>query len=139
MKWELEASGLEGLDLAEMGRSVLRPYNEMLELSPLQMQTLERLFAAGFRPIAIAPYENALCVHRGECAAVLAPVENGGLRLLAPATLMVDGNLSVRLKKSAGDVFVWKKREVAATAERLRELEAFRAELVGILEMGGKQ
>ncbi|MGA2299308.1 MAG: hypothetical protein ABSG77_01285 [Candidatus Acidiferrum sp.] len=111
----------------------------MVEVTQLQMQTLERLFAAGFRPIAIPPYESALCVHRGECAAVLAPVENGGLRLLAPATVMVDGNLSVRLKRAAGDVFVWKKKEVAATAERLKELEAFRAELVGILEMRGMQ
>ncbi|MGB2677656.1 MAG: hypothetical protein WAN12_11300 [Candidatus Acidiferrum sp.] len=111
----------------------------MVELTQLQMQTLERLFEAGLRPIAIPPYESALCVHRGECAAVLAPVANGGLRLLAPATVMVDGNLSVRLKRAAGDVFVWKKKEVAATAERLKELEAFRAELVGILEMGGKQ
>src|SRR5271157_2104532 len=98
----------------------------MVELTQLQMQTLERLFMAGFRPIAIPPYENALCVRRGECAAVLAPVANAGLRLLAPATVMVDGNLSVRLKKPAGDVFVWKKTEVAATAERLKELEAFR-------------
>jgi hypothetical protein len=111
----------------------------MFELTPKQMQTLERLFEAGFRPIAIPPYESALCVHRDECAAVLAPVENGGLRLLAPATVMVDGNLSVRLKRAAGDVFVWKKKEVAATAERLKELEAFRAELVGILEMRGMQ
>lgn len=94
---------------------------------------------AGYRPIAIPPYENALCVHRGECAAVLAPVANGGLRLLAPATVMVEGNLSVRLKKPSGDVFVWKKTEVAATEERLRELEKFRAELVGILQMAGKQ
>jgi hypothetical protein len=127
------------LDLAEMGRSVLRPYKEMLELSPLQMETLERLVGAGFRPIAIPPYESALCVHRGECAAVLAPVENGGLRLLAPATLMVDGNLSVRLRRAAGDVFVWKKKEVAATPERSKELEAFRTELVAMLEMAGKQ
>jgi hypothetical protein len=111
----------------------------MVELTQLQMQTLERLFAAGFRPIAIPPYESALCVHRGECAAVLAPVENGGLRLLAPATLIVDGNLSVRLKRAAGDVFVWKQKEVAATAERLKELDAFRVELVGILEMRGMQ
>ena len=111
----------------------------MIELTQLQMQTLERLFAAGFQPIAIPPYENALCVHRGECAAVLAPVVNGGLRLLAPATLMVDGNLSVRLKRATRDVFVWKQKEVAATPERLKELEAFRAELVGILEMAGKQ
>jgi hypothetical protein len=110
----------------------------MVELTQLQMQTLERLFAAGFRPIAIPPYESALCVHRGECAAVLAPVENGGLRLLAPATLMVDGNLSVRLKRATGDVFVWKKKEVAATPGRLRELEAFRRELVETLEMAGR-
>jgi len=110
----------------------------MVELTQLQMQALERLFAAGFRPIAIPPYENALCVHRGECAALLAPVENGGLRLLAPATLMVDGNLSVRLRRTAGDVFVWKKKEVSATPERLKELEAFRTELVGILKMTGR-
>jgi hypothetical protein len=106
----------------------------MVELTQLQMETMERLFAAGFRPIAIPPYENALCVHRGECAAVLAPVANGGLRLLAPATVMVDGNLSVRLKRKNGEVFVWKQKEVVATEERLRELELFRADLVGILE-----
>lgn len=103
------------------------------------MHVLERLFAAGFRPIAIPPYENALCVQRRECAAVLAPVENGGLRLLAPATFLVEGNLSVRLKKPAGDVFVWKKKEIPATAPRLKELEEFRVELMEILEMAGKQ
>lgn len=108
----------------------------MLELTPLQMQILERLFAAGFRPIAIPPYENALCVHRGECAAVLAPMENGGLRLLSPVTIMVDGNLSVKLKKASGDVFVWKKKEVPATTERLKELEDFRAELLESLAAG---
>jgi hypothetical protein len=111
----------------------------MLELTQTQMQVLERLFEASFRPIAIPPYEKALCVHRGECAALLAPVENGGLRLLAPVTLMVDGNLSVRLKKPSGDVFVWKKTEVPATAERLSALEDFRQELMQILEVPGTQ
>jgi len=106
----------------------------MVELTKLQMEMLEKLFAAGFRPIAIPPYENALCVHRGEYAAVLAPVENGGLRLLAPATVMVDGNLSVKLKRRNGEVFVWKQKEVAATEDRLRELEKFREELVGVLQ-----
>ena len=106
----------------------------MVELTQLQMETLERLFAAGFRPIAIPLYENALCVHRGEYAAVLAPVENGGLRLLAPATVMVDGNLSVKLKKGDGEVFVWKQKEVTATEQRLKELQRFREELTGVLE-----
>jgi hypothetical protein len=111
----------------------------MVELTRVQVEMLERLFAAGFRPIAIPPYENALSVHRGECAALLAPVVNGGLRLLAAPTFLVDGNLSVRLKKKTGDVFVWKKAEVAATAERLKELETFREELGEILELVGEQ
>ena len=111
----------------------------MMELSEMQMRVVERLFEAGFRPIAIPPYESALIMHKGECAAVLGPVENGGLKLLVPVTFLVDGNLSVKLKKGSGDVFVWKKKEVAATEERLRELEKFRAELVGILETGGQQ
>jgi hypothetical protein len=72
-------------------------------------------------------------VHRQACAALLEPVENGGLRLKAPVTFMVDGNLSVRLKKPAGDVFVWKKTEVPATPERLQELESFRSELEELL------
>jgi hypothetical protein len=106
----------------------------MLELTPQQMKTLERLFAAGFRPIAIPPYESALCLRRGECAALLAPVANAGLRLLAAPTYIVDGNLSVKLKRAKGDVFVWKKKEIEATPERLRELDAFRQELTSILE-----
>lgn len=111
----------------------------MTELTPQQMQIMERLFAAGFRPIAIPPYENALCVYRGECAAVLSPVSKGGLKLLAPPSYLVAGNLSVRLRRGAGDAFVWKKTEVPATAERLRELESFREELTAILELPRSQ
>ena len=103
-----------------------------------QLRVVERLFAAGFRPIAIPPYESALIMHKGECAAVLGPVENGGLKLLVPVTILVDGNLSVRLNKTSGDVFVWKKKEVAATEEMLRELEEFRMELMGIMEVEEK-
>lgn len=106
----------------------------MLELTPQQMTVLERLFAAGFRPIAIPPYENAVCVRRGDCAVLLAPVENGGLRLLAPPTYLVDGNLSARMRRGEREVFVWKKKEVEATPERREELDKFRAELTELLE-----
>lgn len=103
------------------------------------MQVMERLFEAGFRPIAIPPYESALCVKKGNCVAALAPVPNAGLKLLAPPSFMVDGNFSVKLKRGSGEVFVWKKREVEATPERLRELELFRTELQEILESPPKQ
>src|SRR5262250_3092033 len=106
----------------------------MVELSPRQMQVIERLFEAGFRPIAIPPYERALCMKKGDCIVALSPVPNGGLKLLAPATFMVDGNFSVKLKRGPREVFVWKKREVEATPERLRGLESFKKELQEILE-----
>ncbi len=105
----------------------------MVELTPQQMQMMERLFEAGFRPIAMPPYENALCLKRGDCAAVLAPLPNGGLKLLAPPSYLVAGNLGVKLKRGSGEVFVWKKNEVEATPGRLEELERFRRELIQIL------
>jgi hypothetical protein len=111
----------------------------MFELTPKRMRVVERLFAAGFRPIAIPPYEKALCVHRGECAALLAPVEDGGLQLLSAPTFLVKGNLSVRVKRPNGEVFLFKKDELAATPERLRELEAFRLDLKELLEANGPQ
>jgi hypothetical protein len=78
-------------------------------------------------------------MRKGDCAAVLAPVPNGGIKLLAPPSYLVDGNLSVRLKRGANEVFVWKKREVEATPEKLAELESFRRELVEILDLPPKQ
>jgi hypothetical protein len=105
----------------------------MIELTPQQMQTMERLIAAGFRPLAIPPYESALCMKKGDCAAVLAAVPNGGLKMIAPPSFLVGGNLSVKLKRDSGEVFVWKKKEIAATSQRLNELESFRRELSEIL------
>jgi hypothetical protein len=121
------------------GRPLPQPPWSMVELSPQQMQVMERLFAAGFRPIAIPPYESALCMRKGNCAAVLATVPNGGLKLLAPPSFLVHGNLSVKLKRGDREVFVWKKNEVPATAEKLGEVEDFRKELSEILEITPRQ
>jgi hypothetical protein len=107
----------------------------MFEFTPQQMQVLERLVAAGFRPIAIPPYESALCMRRETCAVVLAPVSNGGFSMLTPPSMLIDGHLTVRLKRPGGDVFVWKQTELPATTERLEELNRFRSELIGILEL----
>jgi len=111
----------------------------MVDFSPQQMKTIERLFEAGFRPIAIPHYESALCMRRGDCAAVLALIPNGELKLLAPPSYLVDGNLSVKLKRGAGEVFVWKKKELEATPEKLSELEVFRRQLSEILDLPAEQ
>src|SRR5438552_19182300 len=101
----------------------------MVELSPQQMQIIERLFEAGFRAIAIPPYESALCMRKGHCAAVLAAVPSGGIKLLAPPSYPVEGNLSVTLKRGRRQGFAWKKNEVEATHDKLDQRESFRREL----------
>jgi hypothetical protein len=106
----------------------------MFEFSPRQMKILEELVGAGFRPVPISPYDSALCLRRGDCAVVLSPDPNGGLRMLAPPSFIIDGNLSVKLRRGKKDVFVWKKTEVEATPERSNELETFRSELTRILQ-----
>jgi len=103
------------------------------------MELMERLIAAGFRPIAIPPYESALCMKKGQCAAILAPALDGGLKLLAAPSYLVEGNFSVKLKRGSGEVFVWKKKEVKATREKLEELESFRQELAELLDTPPKQ
>jgi hypothetical protein len=107
-----------------------------MELTEKQMRVVERLLEAGFRPIAIPPYENTLILRKGECVGLLRPVANGGLQLAVPVTFLLDGNVSVKIRRGNGEVFVWKGKELQATEERLRELEGFREELVGILEVG---
>lgn len=106
----------------------------MLELSARQARILERLIREGFRLIAIPPYESALCVRGENCAALLTPAADGGLRLLAPPSFLVDGNLSVRIRRGEQEWFVWKKKELEATPERIAELEKFRKRLTELLE-----
>jgi|SRR5579862_1415904 hypothetical protein len=112
----------------------------MFEFTPRQMKTLEELVAAGFRPVAIPPYESALCLRRGDCAVVLKqdPV-GGGLQMLTLPSFIIDGNLGVKLRRGNKEVFVWKKTEVEATPDRLRELETFRDDLSRILQNASAQ
>jgi hypothetical protein len=111
----------------------------MFEFSPRQMKILEGLVAAGFRPVAIPPYESALCLRRADCAVVLSPEPTGGLRMLAPPSYILEGNLSVKLRRGNRDVFVWKKTELEVTPERSRELATFREDLTRILQNASAQ
>jgi hypothetical protein len=110
-----------------------------MEPTERQTQVLQRLFASGFRPIAIPPYETALCLHRGECAVVLAPVDGGGLRVLAPASFLVDGKFGVRVKRGDREVVVSKQKELEVTPERLKELGQFQETLAELLAEAAPQ
>ena len=119
----------------------------MQELTAEQMAVLERLHARGFGFVAFPLYERQIGIKKGNCAALLEPVEapdsigagpdvigaSGGMRIVGEAAYMVAGNLSVRVMRGGKGWFVWKMNEVEATAEREEELARFAAELNDVL------
>jgi hypothetical protein len=105
----------------------------MLELSPKQISILEKITAHGFAIVAFPLYASAAGVRKGNCAALLTPILHGGMQLLGEPCCLVNGNLSVRIRRKGGEWFVWKKQRLNATPERLKELADFREQLTGLL------
>ena len=106
----------------------------MNELSSLQIATLERLIAAGFSIVAFPLYANAVGVRKGSCVGLLDPVAAGGFHLFGEPCILLDGNLTVRVRDKDKSWFVWKKHRLEATPGRLSELGRFVAELKILLE-----
>src|ERR1700753_2248601 len=111
----------------------------MFEFTPRQMKILEERVAAGLGPVAIPPYESALCLRRGDCAVVLSQEPAGGLRLLAAPPDNHAGKIRGELRRGSRDVLFWKKTELEATPERSNELAAFRADVERILQIASAQ
>jgi len=105
----------------------------MQELTPAQFSVLERLAARGFTIVAFPLYASAIGVRRDSFAALLVPIEGGGLRILGDPCYLIDGNLSVRVNRKGRSMFVWKSREIEATPELLTELSRFAADVSGLL------
>lgn len=105
----------------------------VLELSPKQIGILENIAKHGFAIVAFPLYASAVGVKKGKCAVLLTPIPNGGMRVLGDPCWLVNGNLSVRVRKINKEVFVWKNQEVEATQERSTEVAGFRRELEDLL------
>lgn len=100
-----------------------------MELTPQQIRILEGLHARRFEIVAFPMYAEYVGVRKGDCAALLAPVESGGFRLFGEPTYLVGGNLGVRVNHPDGHWFVRKQERLQATPERIAELDQFSAEL----------
>ena len=105
----------------------------MRELSPAHIAVLERLVESGFTPVAFPLYPNAIGIRRGPVAALLEPEEGNGLRLVTPASYMLEGNFSVRIHRDGREWFVWKSRQIEATPDRLQEVARFSSDLSALL------
>ena len=101
----------------------------MLDLSPQHIARLERIAAGGFAIVAFPLYAQAVGIRRGEFAALLKPETGGGFTFFGEAFVLIDSNPGVRIQRAGQDVFVWKKKELPATPERLSALANFRRDL----------
>jgi hypothetical protein len=108
----------------------------MLDLSPKQIAILERCVAAGFKIVAFPLYESAVGIKKGNCAALLAPADAHHMKLLGEPCYLVDGNLGVRVRRNGVGLFVWKKKQIEVTSERLEEIAQFQRELDSALQAG---
>jgi hypothetical protein len=106
----------------------------MNDFSPQQIEILQRLIAKDFVLVAFPLYANAVGVRKGSCAALLNPVANGGFSIFGEPCILLDGNLTVRIKEKGKTWFVWKKQRLEATAERISELQKYVTELKLLLE-----
>ena len=99
-----------------------------------QIESLERMIARGFVPVAFPLYAAMVGVRKGGCAALLEAVPGGGFRVYGEPCVLIDGNLTVRIGDGGKSWFVWKKQRVEATGERVAELEGFVGELKILIE-----
>ena len=90
---------------------------------------MEHLVARGFRLVAFPLYASAIGVRRDNFAALLVPVPEGGLRLLGEPCYLIEGNLSVLVRRGAAQFFVWKSKNVEVTPDVLAALKQFSDDL----------
>ena len=105
----------------------------MLTLTSQQAAVLEALIQNGFEILSFPLYPNSVGVRKGNCATLLAPEEGGGMLMLGSPSFLIDGQLGVRVTRGGQEFYVWKKKELPATRQRVAEVEKFRKELSGLI------
>lgn len=100
-----------------------------MDLTPQQVGLLGQLYTRGFEIVAFPMYEKYVGVKKGNCAALLAPIESGGFNLYGEPSYLVAGQPSARMIQSDGHWFVRKSDKIPVTPERSAEFESFAAEL----------
>ena len=95
-------------------------------------EQLARLYQAGLEIKKLERFPRGVCVLRGECVAVLEPRPEG-LTLIGSAGWRIGEGIGVLVEKDGRQVFQSKDQIIEATAERLRALRQFKADLRRLL------
>ncbi|HXE74226.1 MAG TPA: hypothetical protein VNN18_01140 [Candidatus Xenobia bacterium] len=102
-------------------------------LTDAHLPLLQALSAAGFELVALPRFPGYVAAKKYDCAVLLEPLEDGGLRRFTAVGYLIEGNLAVRVQKGGEEWFVWKARQVRATPELLAAVRQFEADLAASL------
>jgi hypothetical protein len=94
---------------------------------------LQAMAAAGFELVALPRFPGFVGAKKYGCAALLEPLEGGGLRQFSGAGYLIEGNIAVLVEKGGEPWFVWKERKVRATPELLESVKHLEEELNRLL------
>ncbi|HXJ94275.1 MAG TPA: hypothetical protein VMT20_15615 [Terriglobia bacterium] len=99
-----------------------------MDLTPFQLERLEKLLRGGFRSVTIARYERLLAVERDGFIVLLDPNE-GNLKPFSQPGYRIGDGIGMLVERDGGRAFVWHGESVPATPEMLETYQRFRAEV----------
>jgi hypothetical protein len=104
-----------------------------VDLTPAQVERLEKLLRSGFRFVTLDRYERLLGVERDGFIVLLDPNE-GNLKLFSQAGYRLGDGIGMLVEHEGGRAFVWHEQVVPATTEMLETYQRFRAEIESVLK-----
>ena len=104
---------------------------------PDSAELLQALYVAGFDIQTFERFPRAIGVTKTDCIALLEPDLSDGLRIIGRPGWRIGDVIGVLTTQAGQPVFQWKNQVVEATPERIRSLEEFERELVGLLKSKG--
>lgn len=96
---------------------------------------LQKLLDAGFQFTAIEHVTRQVAVEKNGFIALLDPAD-GKLKLFGQIGYRIGGGIGMLIERGGMPAFVWKKQEVAASADLLAAYQRLRAQLTEILHVG---
>jgi hypothetical protein len=104
-------------------------------LTQAHLPRLQALAAAGFELVSLPRFPGFVAAKKYGCAALLEPLDGGGLRQFSAAGYLLEGNLAVLVEKGGEPWFVWKEQQLRATPDLLEAVRRLEAELACLLEL----
>lgn len=99
-----------------------------MDLTPSQVERLERLLQSGFRFVTLERFGRLFGVERDGFIVLIDP-SDGDLTPFSQAGYRIGDGVGMLVERGEGKAFVWHEQAVLATAELLESYQRFRADV----------